>query len=242
MAFCQKCGGANDPTSAFCGACGTALAAASAGITPGAAVAPAAAKKKGNKWLMIVGIIAAVFVGLPVVITLITAIVLSFKSPAKNENRPAAPPPTAEELTNAQRAGLSKEFATAAWLTHRYVGNAFTHLVMSRIDEDIKQLPSDEAIRDGLKATKSSIRNAADRLAFDRMYALLWIVHTSPNWKPGEAWNPVYERHSLLGSDCLLAVLYSFGQDVGDPKDFKNCVAEQRKLRAAEGKGDWDDL
>jgi hypothetical protein len=241
MAFCPRCGGANDPTSVFCGACGTALAAASAGITLGAAVAPAAAKKKGNKWLMIVGIIAAVFVGLPVVITIITAIVLSFKSPAKNELMPAAPPATAEELAKAQRAGLSKEFATAAWLTHRYVVNALTHLVMSRTDEDIKQLPSDEAIRDGLKATKSSIHNVADQRAFDRMYALLWIVHTSPNWKPGEAWNPVYEQHSNVGLKCGFAVSESFG-DTGGSKDTKDCLAEQRKLRAAEGRSDWDDL
>ncbi len=185
-------------------------------------------------------IVAAVIV-LPVVIAII---IVAAKSSEKTENKPVVPPapPTAEQLTTAQHAGLSKEFATAAWVSHRYVMNTQTRLLTIGTDADIT-LPADEAIRDGLKATKSSIHNPADQLAFDRMYALLWAVHTSPSWKLGEVQSPGYQQHSAIGSYCFSAVRYSFGEDPGGMKSGGDkCFARLQRLKAEEGKSDWDAL
>jgi len=194
-----------------------------------AAIAPVAKKKGKGKMLLL--ILAGVFV-----VAIITA-QLTVKQPAV-----VTPPPTAEDLSKAQQAGLSKEFAAQAWLSHRYVANTQTRLLTIGTDADIT-LPADEVIRDGLKATKSSIHNPAEQLAFDRMYALLWAVHTSPSWKLGEPQNPVYQQHAAIGSYCFSAVLYSFGRDPEGMKLGGNkCLTGQRKLQAEEGKSDWNDL
>ncbi|MFL6311572.1 MAG: hypothetical protein ACJ71W_05660 [Terriglobales bacterium] len=151
--------------------------------------------------------------------------------------------PTQEELVKAQRAGLSKEFAVDAWVAHIHTVSTHTRLVGIETDS---ALPSDEAIRDELKATKKSVQTPADQLAFERMYALLWIDHTAPHFKmKGE--NAAYEgnrdagygRYTSAGEDCFSAVMSSFGNpsfseypaDV--QKGIRNCLPGQRKLKAA---------
>jgi zinc ribbon protein len=167
------------------------------------------------------------------------------QSSAVSSVRPSTIQPTQEELAKARRAGLSKEFAIDAWQTHIYTVNTYTRLAGLGTDGGLV-IPSDEAIRDGLKATKKSVHTAADQMAFDRMYALLWIDHTAPHFKmKGE--NSAYEgqhdagygKYVLAGEDCFSAVMSSFG----DPsfsdyppdvqKGIRNCLKEQRNLKAA---------
>lgn len=80
MAFCTKCGGANDANAAFCRACGAALPGAAAGAGPGAAAAaPAPMAKKSKTGLKVVLILLAVFIGLPVVAAIIFGVVMTAK-------------------------------------------------------------------------------------------------------------------------------------------------------------------
>lgn len=82
MAFCPKCGAANDGPGGFCRACGNALSGVGtvAGVAPSPippAPMPPAPKKKMNTGLKVVLILLLVFVGLPVLATIILTIYYS---------------------------------------------------------------------------------------------------------------------------------------------------------------------
>jgi hypothetical protein len=268
MSLCPKCGGANDPTSGFCRACGTALPVASAGTSRGAVPppppaaanppAPAVAKKKGNKAVKIVGILVAVFVGLVIFGAIIDSRKNSGKGPTNDPDKTAsaqkAPEhsqsrpvgqPTAEQLAKAQQAGLSKDFATGTWLTHRYVTNTYGRVLAGLTDADIT-LPPDEAIRDSLKASRNSIRNAADQLAYDRMYALLWIDHTASGMTPDKDEQSLYMHYIRSGNGCFIGVMASFEAGhkyaPGLTKDIQDCLRKQAAFKADFDKTHPDDF
>lgn len=81
MSFCTKCGGANDPSAAFCRSCGAALSGTAAGVVPGAAAAaaPAPRVKKSNTGLKVAVILVGLFIGLPVVAAIIFGVVMTVK-------------------------------------------------------------------------------------------------------------------------------------------------------------------
>src|ERR1700682_4864613 len=200
-------------------------------------IAFAVPKKRMSGWSVALLIVFGLVVGIIVLSFIVGSIAFSHYTPQQSPSigtvrssanqpkqssavgpaRPRTPQPTQEQLAKARRAGLSKEFAIDAWQTHIYTVNTYTRLAGLGTDGGLV-LPSDEAIRDGLKATKQSVHTAADQLAFERMYALLWIDHTAPHFKmKGE--NNAYEgrhdagygRYVLAGEDCFSAVMSSFG-------------------------------
>jgi hypothetical protein len=261
MVSCKQCGAPIDSTASFCRSCGTAQPAADAGSSAPAqsvaatayAPAPVVAKKKSKKALKIVGIVVAVFVALVVWGAIIDA--------GKNKGRVPNDPektasdqkaseqsqsqPTTEQLASAQKAGLSKDFASNAWLTHRYVVNTYTRVLGGFKDADIT-LPSDEAIRDSIKGARGSIRNKADQLAYDRMYALLWIDHTASGMTPSTDEQSLYMHYIRSGNGCFIGVMSSFeaGHEYapGLMKDMHECMSIQAAFKAEFDKTHQDDF
>lgn len=246
MSFCTKCGGANDPSAGFCRTCGAALPVAAAGTTPGAAVAPAPAVKKSRTGLKVVLILLALFIGLPIVASIIIAIVYSGKS---TDTKLVGPSPTVQELTGAQQAGLSKEFATESWLLHRYLMNMETRSVGVGTDEGL-EMPSDEALRVALASVKKNIHSKADDVAFQRMSALLWAEHLGTQVRAGKDYlpalkDPRYKRVAGVAEDCFAAVNQSFKGDTGFAvaQAIKQCLAEKKLLKDdmdKQGVSNWD--
>src|SRR5579864_3866295 len=112
MVFCVKCGTDNDPqTTRFCRNCGAPLPSVNPAVSSAPPPAPSplvpSKKKKSHVWLWILLI---VFAGLVVLASL-------NRSSKQPEAKPVSAPllPTPRELQDAQKAGLSKEFATQGW-------------------------------------------------------------------------------------------------------------------------------
>jgi len=247
---------------------------AAVAANPPSPVATQAPRSTGRKVLKIVGITVAVFFALFIGLAILGAILGGGKNGAGNNragnsnkdnsaNGAATTPsdqkasepgqnnepwaqPTAEKLAKAQGSGLSKEFATRVWRAHVLIGNDYTRMTDLGVQEGLV-LPSDEAIRDELKASKSSIRNAADQRAYDQLHALLWLIHVGSNFKtndPRDYRYTMYRPFFEAGGDCASAMFRNFYGNK-ETEGAVKCLSGQIKLKNILNKvkiHNWDDF
>jgi hypothetical protein len=245
-------------------------------VNPPAPVMTQVPPKKGNKALKIVGITVAVFVALFFGLAILGAILGGGKngagnSRAANNNKDSAnangaattpsdqkasesgqnnepwAQPTAEKLAKAQGAGLSKEFATSVWRAQLLIANTYGSRMLGLNVREGMVLPSDEVMRDDLKASKSSIRNAADQRAYDQLHALLWLVHVGSTFKtndPRDYGYKIYHPFFDAAGDCASAMFTNFSGNTETP-GARKCLSGQINLKNTLNKvkiHNWDDF
>ncbi len=243
MVFCVKCGTDNDSQATrFCRNCGAPLPSANPAVSSAQPSAPPplvqAKKKKSHPLLWILLI---VFAGLVLLASL-------KRSSKQSEAKPVSAPllPTPRELQDAQKAGLSKEFATQAWILHRYSMNKFMPLAGLDTDEGLI-MPTDDDLRDSLAKLKDVRQSEADKLAWQRMAALSWATHTASQLRSRGNDDPTYKQVYHLADDCFSAVNNSFtGGSGGQAANaIHRCLNEKPQVKAAVDKQNipnWDDL
>lgn len=239
MAFCVKCGADNDPnTTKLCRSCGTPLPVANPGVVTARPPAAAVPPKKRHPVLTVVLII---FVGM-------VALAYFTRSPRPEETKTASAPliPTPVELKKARDAGLSKEFANEAWISHRYAMNTYSRLTGLGTDEGIT-LPSDEAIRDSILKLKDVAHTDADKVAFQRLSALMWATHMATQLKGKGTEDPTYKLAYRVADDCFSATNTSFEGGTGGAvaNAVRRCTSEKSQAKAeldSKGIANWNDF
>ena len=248
---------------------------AAVAANPPSPVVTQAPRSTGRKVLKIVGITVAVFFALFIGLAILGAILGGGKNGAGNNragnsnkdnsaNGAATTPsdqkaskpgqnnepwaqPTAEQLAKVQGSDLSKEFATSAWRVQSLIANAYGSRMLGLNVREGMVLPSDEVMRDDLKASKSSIRNAADQRAYDQLHALLWLLHVGPNFKtndPRDYRYTIYRPFFDAAGDCASAMFTNFSGNTVTP-GVGRCLSEQVKLKNTLDKvkvHNWDDF
>jgi hypothetical protein len=195
-------------------------------------------KKKSHPFLWV---LLVVFVGLVVMASMNR----SNKQP-EDKPVPAALIPTPAELRKAQAAGLSKEFANEAWISHRYALNTFSRLTGLGTDEGIT-LPPDEEIRNSILKLKDAIHTDADKVAFQRMSALTWATHAATQLKTKGTEDPTYKLVYRVADDCFSATDTSFEGGTGgaSANGIRTCIGEKSQVKAeldSKGVANWNDL
>jgi len=152
--------------------------------------------------------------------------------------------PSLKELQDAQKAGLSKDFATQGWILHRYAMNKFPPLLGMGTDEGLT-IPSDEDLRTSLTKLKSVQQSEADKIAFQRMTALLWATHIANQLRSRGDKDPVYKQVFNVASDCFAAVNNSFegGTGLAAAPAIHRCLNEAPMVRAdmeKQGLSNWE--
>ncbi|SRR6266571_2098097 len=243
VAFCVKCGVNNDlNTAKFCRGCGAPLPSVNPAVSSVPPSTPPpfvqSKKKKSHVWLWLLLI---VFAGLVLLASL-------NRSSNQPEAKPVSAPllPTPRELHDAQRAGLSKEFATQAWIIHRYSMNKFTPLAGLDTDEGLI-MPTDDDLRNSLAELKDVRHTDADKVAWQRMAALSWATHTASQLRSRGNDDPTYKQVYHLADDCFVAVNNSFtGGSGGQAANaIHRCLNEKPQVKAAvdkQGIPNWNDL
>jgi len=170
------------------------------------------------------------------------------RTPNTTAGKPVAAPliPTPVELKKAQNAGLSKDFANNAWIAHRYAMNTFGRLTGVGTDEGIT-LPSDDAIKDSILKLKSSTSTDADKIALQRMSALMWATHTATQLQTKGAEDPTYKLVYRVADDCFSATNTSFEGGTGGAaaNGVRRCINEKSQAKAeldSKGVANWNDL
>lgn len=152
--------------------------------------------------------------------------------------------PSLKELQDAQKAGLSKDFATQGWILHRYAMNKYPPLLGMGTDEGLT-IPSDEDLRASLSKLKSLQQSEADKVAFQRMTALLWATHTANQLRSRGDNDPAYKQVFNVASDCFAAVNNSFegGTGLAAAPAIHRCLNVASKARAdmeKQGLSNWE--
>ncbi|MGC2695031.1 MAG: hypothetical protein WA738_04495 [Candidatus Angelobacter sp.] len=195
-------------------------------------------KKKSHPVLWVLLII---FVGLVILAS------LNRSSKPEDKSVSSAPLlPTPFELQNAEKAGLSKEFASQGWILHRYSMNKFMPLAGYDPDEGLK-LPPDDDLRASLTKLKDVQHTEADKVAFQRMAALVWATHTASQLRSRGSEDLAYKQAYHMADDCFIAVDTSFRGGTGGAaaNAVHRCLIEQPKVKAdlnKQGVSTWNSL
>jgi zinc ribbon protein len=242
MVFCVKCGADNNPaTTRFCRACGAPLPgmnpAVSAPLPSPPAPSSGPVKKKGHPVLWVLLILFAAMV--------VWASLNRSDAPPKTKPVSAPLLPTPRELQDAEKAGLSKEFATKGWIHHRYALNKYVPLTgLSEGDEGLT-IPPDEVLRTSLVNLNDVVQTDADRLALRRMRSLLWATHTAVQLKSRGTEDPTYKQVFQVADHCFMAVSVSFNGGTGGAaaNGVRSCLTEQVRVKDEldkRGVSNWD--